>query len=294
MYLLIPELGSTKRLDVLFSVFPDGDIHCVVPESRQLIGNPVLVVAHLYPDQNTQLMRLALLLDLLKSIGATKISVFCPYLPYSRQDKRHIEGEAVSADTICTLLANMGCTCLYTLDCHFMKGKTTEARGGLRIYNFSLGGELVRACQKLLGNAPFEVLGPDKGSRYLVQELGAQYMLKQRSGYDGLSNGDSYRTVAEIEDSHIILNGKPVILLDDMISTGSTLVQSIAKLRQRGVKRIYCAATHGLFLRDSYQTLSNLADGLIFSDSIPQSKATAMVDDILDGKIIPSWLETAK
>ncbi len=294
MYLLIPELDGNKRLDVLFSVFPDGDIHCVVPKNQQVIGKPVLIVARLYPDQNTQLMRLVLLLDLLKSLGAAKVSVFSPYLPYSRQDKRHIGGEAVSADTICVLLANMHCKRLYTLDCHFMKGKTTETRGGLRIHNFSLGRELVQACQKFLGDEPFEVLGPDKGSHYLVQELGAQYMLKRRGGYDGLSNGDSYRTVAEIEDSHIILNGKPVILLDDMVSTGSTLLQSIARLQKRGVKQIYCAATHGLFLQDSYQALSKLSDGLVFSDSVPRPKAAAMVDDVLEREIVPSWLEAAK
>lgn len=294
IYLLIPEQDGYQKINVLFSAFPDGDIHCIVPESEQLVDKPVLVFARIYPDQHVQIFRLLLLLDLLKATGVTKISVFCPYLPYSRQDKSHITGEAVSINTICRLLANVGCECLYTLDCHFMKGRSEEVRCGLRIQNISLVQELMSACRKMLGDEPFEVIGPDKGSLYLVQSFGAQYMHKQRGNYANLIAGDSYQTVTELKDDHIVIGSKTILVLDDMISTGATLEQTVRNLRLRNVEHVYCAATHGLFLRNSYKTLTELTDGIVFSDSIENPQAVTMVQKVLREKIVPMWLQSVE
>lgn len=293
MYLLVPVESGYQKVDVVFSVFPDGDIHCVVPDSERLVGKPVLVFTRIYPDQNTQIMRLLFLLDLLRTVGTAEISIFCPYLPYSRQDKRHIAGEAISINTVCRLLVRAGCKRLYTLDCHFMKGRAQEVRCGLQVNNISLGQELVRACSTI-GNEPFQVLGPDKGSHYLVQKFGAQHMHKQRGNYSNLDGGDSYRDVIELRDDHITLSGEAVIVLDDMISTGTTIIQTVRILRQRNVPRIYCATTHGLFLNGSYRELAGLVDGIVFSDSVRHQNSLAMVDGVLRESVIPFWLANAK
>lgn len=289
-YLLIKTPCGSKRIEVEFSAFPDGDIHCVVPAIAETRNKEVMVVTRLYPDQNVCIMRLLLLLDLLVTKCAKEISVFCPYLPYSRQDKRHTAGEVVSSDTICRLLSAAGCSELFTIDCHFMKGKAVEVRGGLRINNTIVGSRLVEICKTKYGCTDLEVIGPDEGSQYLVREFGGKHMLKTRGEYAARRRAASYREITSLKDAHLDINTKNILILDDMISTGATLKHAVQNLRKRGVKGVYYAATHGLFLEEAYETFSNLMEGLVFSDSVEHAEASPVVEAVLIDTIIPNWL----
>ena len=108
--------GDNSKHPVMFSSFPDGDIHCVVENVGDCKGKSVLLFHRLYPNQNSRIVQLMLTLDVLREHGAKDVSVFVPYLPYSRQDKRYIPGEAISADALCRMLKNAGCKTIYTLD----------------------------------------------------------------------------------------------------------------------------------------------------------------------------------
>jgi len=178
--------GSSKKVPVMFSSFPDGDIHAIVENIADCKGNSVLLFHRLYPNQNSRLVQLFLTLDVLKEHGAKDISVFVPYLPYSRQDKRYIPGEAISADALCRMLKSAGCTDLYTMDCHFMKGAPEETRGGLKVHNISVGNSLVKAYKKSIGTDKFDVVGPDSGSSYLTVDHGGKNMHKTRGDYKDL------------------------------------------------------------------------------------------------------------
>lgn len=292
-YLLVPEANETselRRVPVTFSAFPDGDTHCVIEDSKALQGKPVLIVHQLYPSQNEQIMRLLFLFDLLRDIGASSVSFFTPYLPYARQDKRHIDGESVSADTICRLLVSMGCAQFYTLDCHFMRGTQATKRNGLAINSFSLGPTLIDECRRQIGHNDFDVVGPDEGAAYLTVAHGAQNMRKERATYSALADGDSYRKISLLTSDHIQLAHRTVVVVDDMISTGSTLLRAIDNLREQGVDHVYCAATHGLFIGDSYAKIKARTDAIICSDSISHPFAVPLVENVLREHVIPAWL----
>ena len=283
--------GSAEKLPVMFSSFPDGDIHCIVENIKKCEGASVLLFHRLYPNQNSRLIQLFLTLDVLKQHGAKNISVFIPYLPYSRQDKEYIPGEAISADAICRLLSSTGCKDLYTLDCHFMDGEGVEVHGGLNVHSISVGNQLIEAYKNLVGHDEFDVIGPDIGSSYLTTSHGGKNMKKSRGGYKNLSadRSDSYRDIESLVDDHIEHSHDNVLIIDDMISTGSTIIKAIENLRAKGIKTISCATIHGFFLRGSYATLSDQTDHLLYSDSIEQPNAVVKVEDVFQEQIIPMW-----
>lgn len=283
--------GGKDKLPVIFSSFPDGDIHCILENATDCKNQSVLLFHRLYPNQNSRLIQLLLTIDTLKEHGAKDISVFVPYLPYSRQDKRYIPGEAISADAICRALKNAGCDIIYTLDCHFMNGELEQKRGGLRVRSISVGSELIDAYKKALGSADFDVIGPDSGSSYLTEAHGGKNMRKTRGEYKDIKgDDDSYRDIDELLDDHIDHTHDNVLIIDDMISTGSTIIKAAERLRAKGIKNIACATTHAFFLRGSYATISNSLDMMIFySDSIEQPNAVVKVEEVFEKQIKPMW-----
>lgn len=293
---IILTFGEDKdvvEIPVIFSAFPDGDTHCVIEDAEAVAGKPVLVRHNLYPNQNEQIVRLVLLLDLLRDLGATSISVVVPYLPYSRQDKRHLAGEAVSAFTLCKLLSVMGVETLYTFDCHFMKGVPHTVQGGLHIENLSLGAELLQHVGSILDGQKFEVIGPDKGSNYLVKDSGGKNMKKERGNYTVDENGVKQRAVSKLEHSHLAIQEKTVVIMDDMISTGGTLLKAVETLQSNGIEDIYCAAVHGLFINGCLDKLRLTTKGIFVSDSIPADESIDLVDKTVREKIIPHWTKCA-
>jgi ribose-phosphate pyrophosphokinase len=287
---LLNRKDEINDIGVIYSAFPDGDTHCVIEETYGIKGAHVLIRHSLYPDQNSQIFKLILLVDLLNELGARSVSVAAPYLPYARQDKRYLPGEAVSATILCKLLYRIGVSHLYTFDCHFMKGRPELIQGRLPITNISLGEALIGAVRKELSNKPFNVVGPDIGSNYLVKEYGSKHMLKERGEYGSLKEGDSYRHVTKLEHEHLTFdNGQALLIIDDMISTGGTIVRAVENMRNHGLKDIYCLTVHGLFLNDSYPKIKRMVKKVISSDTIAHTSSFALVDEAITQQILPDW-----
>ncbi len=291
-YVIIQDGKTYKDIGVRYRNFPDGDTHCTIDDADAVAGKVVLIVHDLYPNQNEQIIRLALLLDLLQELGATRIAAFVPYLPYARQDRRHIPNEAVSIDTLCKLLAGISCDCLYTVDCHFMRGTDETTRAGLAIKNCSAAALLVEQVRTLVGEKSFEVIGPDGGAEQLVKDFGTQSMHKQRGTYEEISEGITYRQISEIDSDHIELESDTVVLLDDIIGTGSTLLRAIHSLRPKGATSVYCAATHGLFLGDAYEHLEKSATDVVYTDTVPRDGSLPVVDDLLQRSVLPDYFSS--
>ncbi|MCA9346206.1 ribose-phosphate pyrophosphokinase [Candidatus Saccharibacteria bacterium] len=283
--------GDKTKYPVMFSSFPDGDIHAIVEKVTDCKNQSVLLFHRLYPNQNSRLIQLLFTIDVMREHGAKDISVFIPYLPYSRQDKRYIPGEAISADAVCRMLSKAGCKTLYVLDCHFMKGPGEQKRGGLTIHNLSVGDQLIASYKKSVGKAKFDVIGPDAGASYLTQNHGSKNMKKVRGEYKDLSvtDSDSYRDIQSLDHEHINHDHNNVLIIDDMISTGSTIIKATEMLKAKGIKNVACATTHAFFLRGSYTILSETLDAMLYTDSIEQPSAVIKVEDIFDKKIMPLW-----
>lgn len=268
--LFSPNFSDLFPANIQIGRFPDGDSHVTIPQLEACRKQDVRVFHRLYPKQNTSLVVLLFILDSLKSAGAGRVEVVCPYLPYARQDKQKLPGELTLAYSFCRTLARAGAQRLVTFDAHFLNEIGIQEFAGLKLLNYSLGPALVEKAGQLFGGEGFEIIGPDDGSHYLVKDFGGKSLKKVRKEYQHGKVG--YRDVHDINGS-LDVAGKNVLILDDIISSGSTMLKALEKVLAAGAKRTACAATHGLFLFDCLDKMRQFTDTIFCGDSIagPQS-----------------------
>ncbi len=259
-----PNFSDILEPNIEIRKFPDGDSYVRIPDITKYAGKEAKVFHRLYPEQDRSIFQAVLILDTLKRAGVRPVLV-SPYFPYSRQDKAFKEGEAMSAEVLCGMLKNADAEKIITIDCHFLKKTGKFEFGGLEIENLSANRLLVEHAKKAAGGE-VEVVSPDMGASYLVSEFGGKSMKKERGEY--AEGEEAYRKIEKMEREFDV-SGKSILILDDMISTGGTMIKAVENIRKGGAKRIFCAATHGFFLKDSYKKLKDISDGVFVTDSIP-------------------------
>lgn len=244
--------------------FPDRDVYVRIENAAALSGKDVDVYHRLYPDQNSSLIQAIFIAQALKNANAKNIKLIAPYLPYSRQDKITLEGEVKSSEIITNLLKFAGYSCITTFDCHFLKKEGEFEYGGIKIKNISLSSLLIKYAKNKLGEN-FEIVSPDAGANYMSN---GKSMKKIRGEYN--IGNIIYRDIKKMEIDFDV-KGKSILVIDDMISTGSTIIKAVENLRNNGAGRIAIAATHGFFLGDSLERLGSLCDYIVTSNTIQQT-----------------------
>ncbi len=255
--------------------FPDGENYIRIPVEFK--GKEVILIHRCYPNQDRSLIQLFLTLKTLKEGGASRIRAVVPYLPYARQDKLFLKGEALSSKIICELMKESGCDELVTFDCHFLKKEGEFTYGGLRIRNISLSHAILSYFKGKL-HSP-KIISPDEGASYfLAKEKDRGVMKKTRGAY---SKGKTMYRKPEIE-ANFNVEGRDVVIVDDMVSTGSTMLKAVQACKKLGAKSISCGASHGLFLNDSLKRLKRAgAKEVIASNSIKSSASRIDIADSL-------------
>ncbi len=220
--------------------FPDGEIGVEILEDVE--GKNVFVVQSLANRPNHFLMELLLIVDALKRASAKSIVCLIPYLAYSRQDKKDGKQTAISSRLVADLLEKAGVTKIITMDLH-----TDQIQGFFNIPVTHLSSEEI--FQKQIGNFLFDdpvIVAPDLGRAKFVKKFA------KKAGYE-LAFIDKNRIGSkEVECSALIgqVQGRDVILIDDICSTGSTLKAASILCKQNGAKRISVFVTHGLFAKN--------------------------------------------
>jgi ribose-phosphate pyrophosphokinase len=271
MYLVSPNFSDLMEPNIEIKLFPDGDSYVRINDISKCQGEDVVLFHRLYPKQNSAIFNTAQMLHTLKRVGA-RVTLVSPYLPYARQDKTFLMGESLSAQVLCKLLNDFGTVRLVTVDCHFLKKEGEAEYANLKIHNISANRLLVEHARRKIGLEPLEVISPDQGANYLVSEFGGKSMSKVRGEYEQGNATEAYRTVQKVEREFDV-SGKNVLILDDMISTGGTMLKAVDNVRKGGAKKVFCAATHGFFLNDSLAKLRAAADAVFTANSIPGEAA---------------------
>lgn len=244
--------------DVVVHRFPDRESLVRIPQSAE-----VVVLFRSLDDPNGKLIELILAASAARDGGARRVVLVAPYLAYMRQDVAFHPGEAVSQRVIGRLLAEHF-DALITVDPHLHRIATlSEAVPGIPAIALSASALLSQAIDP--GENPV-VVGPDSESlqwtRSIAEPLGLDILQGSKERH-----GDRDVTVAigGIDTVH----GRPVVLVDDVISSGETLMKAAARLREAGVARIDALATHCLA---STTDLARMKDSgisrIISSDSI--------------------------
>ena len=256
----IAEILCTPKVNVVFKTFPDGESYIRL-EGGTL--DKVAIVQTTSPPQDSRLMQLALMADAAKRSGAKHVTAVVPYLAYARQDKAFLQGEAVSIETIASMLKVAGIDALVTVNVHQQKildGLPFPAK------NVSA----VPLLAEYFKNRDFSdvfVIAPDKGAVHIAEEAGGVlgteygYLDKQRDRYTGQ---------VSMEKKTFAVEGKTMIIFDDIISTGGTIVAAAKILKDQGAEKVYTACVHPLLVGDAEKRMLDAGvDEVIGTDSIP-------------------------
>ncbi len=299
MDIISPNFKEMGEPNVVMKRFPDRDSYVRVENPLSGEGRQVRLFHRLYPEQDHEIFNAFLLLDTL-SRSKAEVRLISPYLPYSRQDKTFKQGEAKSAEVLCTLLKKAGAKELVTIDCHFLKKEGEFEYAGLKIRNLSANKLLIEHAKEKLQTDELEVISPDQGANYLVSDYGGKSMKKVRGDYE--EGSDVCRSIDSMKMDFDV-KGKDVLIIDDMISTGGTMMKAVENARSAGAERVLCAATHGFFLKkkihypprivrgekaevgfilkDSYEEIKKKTDAVFVTNSIPHEAAEVDITGLL-------------
>ncbi|HVP16526.1 MAG TPA: ribose-phosphate diphosphokinase [candidate division Zixibacteria bacterium] len=259
----IAQTLKAETVPVAFKIFPDGENYLRL--EGQLQDKDVAIVQTTSPPQDSRLIQLALMADSAKRNGARKITAIVPYLAYARQDKVFLQGESISAETIARMLGAAGVDQLITVNVHQDKV----------LSHFPFPAKSVSAVPLLAeyfvnkGYAKAFALSPDKGAIHIAEE--ARKVLGGECGYLE-KNRDRFTGQVGMERKTLDVKGKTVIIFDDIISSGGTIVAAAKILKELNPQRIYVAAVHALLIGEAERLiLQTGVEEIVGTDSVPSS-----------------------
>jgi ribose-phosphate pyrophosphokinase len=247
------------------SRFASGEIYFRSEESVR--GADVFVIQTHAEPVNESIMEQLVMLDAMKRASAKRTTAVIPYYGYSRQDKKGLAREPISAKLIADLVTVAGAQRVVSVDLH--SGQTQgyfdfpfDHLTALPILSDFLSGELG------LHDEDVVVVAPDAGrirtAERLREHLHADlaFLYKRRSR----------REAHKIEEMAVVgeVDGRPCIVVDDMIDTGGTVAKGAEALAQQGAGPIYAAATHGVLSGKAVQLLEEAPiSGVVLTNTVP-------------------------
>lgn len=250
--------------------FEDGE-HKIRPLDS-VRGKDVYIIQALYSDDkmsvNDKLCRLLFFIGALRESGSSKITLITPYLCYARKDRKTKPRDPVTTKYLAQLIESVGTNHVVTLDVHNLQAY----QNSFRCYTDHLEAKVLFADYfSHLKEEEIVVMSPDAGGmkradefrltlgKRLNADLPLIFMEKKRSA--GIVSGSSL--VGDVKN-------KTIIIIDDLISSGTTLVRAAMACKEAGARRVAAAASHGVFSSKANENLLNLAlDKVVITNSIP-------------------------
>ena len=248
--------------------FSDGEINVQIAESVR--GKDIFIIQPTCAPTNDNLMELLIMTDALKRSSAKSITAIVPYYGYARQDRKAAPRVPISAKLVANLMESAGITRMVTVDLH-----ASQIQGFFDIPVDNLYGAILFIDYIKSKNLPNPVIAsPDIGgvarARYFAQRLGLDMVIvdkrRQRANESEVMN-----VIGEVE-------GKDIILIDDMIDTAGTMVKGAHALKDLGATSVMACCTHPVLSGNAYERIENGAlDELVVANTIPMQKKSSKI-----------------
>lgn len=253
-----------KLSDLEIFKFPDKEVRVRVLEN--VLDKQSIVVESTGVHPNHYYMQLFFILDAIKRSGGSEVTLVIPYLGYQRQDHIFRSGEAVSLEVIVNLLKTMKVDRVISFDFHASRISEFFITRNIKVDHLSALPVFAKEIEKM-DTENIVLVSPDMGGIRRIKILAE--LLGNKIPYVSIEKNRDLDS-GEIESSKI--NGdvkKIAVIVDDVISTGKTLVAASDLLTKNGVEEVYVMATHGIFAGEAPLILQNSSiKKVIVSDTI--------------------------
>ena len=256
----ISKLMGQALGDAIITTFSDGEISVSINETVR--GRDIFVIQSTCDPVNNNLMELLITIDALKRASAGKINAVIPYYGYARQDRKAKARDPITAKLVADLLISAGADRVITMDLH-----ASQIQGYFNIpVDHLLGVPVLAKYYQAQNLKDVVVVSPDMGSvtraRKMAEPLDAPIAIV-----------DKRRPKANVSEIMNIIGeveGKNVILVDDMIDTAGTITNAANALKDMGAVDVFACATHGVLSGKAIERIENSAiSELVLLNTIP-------------------------
>ena len=248
-------------------IFPDGESKITL--SGKISKRKSIVVQSIYPPVDSNLVQALSLISKAKEISSEVIAVI-PYMGYARQDREFLPGEVVTMKVLAKLFKGAGASKIIAVDIHSLIGFKYFT---IKSKNITAIPDLVKYFKKLSLKNPL-VVSPDQGGKERAKEFAKEFGLE----FIALQKKRDRKTgKVQIKTKDVEVNGRDLILVDDMISTGGSIINATKFLKKQKCKRVYVACTHALLMNDAEKKIRKSGVTRIVSANTIPGK-TSLVD----------------
>jgi ribose-phosphate pyrophosphokinase len=254
-------------------VFPDGESKITL-SSKPKKGK-IIVVQSTYPPVDTNLLQAISLVSKARQFSANVVVVI-PYMGYARQDREFLPGEIVTMQIIAKLFKAVGAAKMIVVDIHSLIGLKQFK---MPTKNVSAVPELVKYFKKLRLKNPL-VVSPDLGGKQRAKEFAKHF----KTDFIALKKQRSRKTgkVKIVSSNLNDVAGRDLILVDDMISTGGSIIKATEFLKKQKCKRVYVACTHALLIGEADKKIKKAGvTQIVSTNTIPGKTSVVDVSNVI-------------
>ena len=257
-------------------VFPDGESK--ITFGRIPKNSVILVVQSTYPPVDTNLLQALSIISQARKVSS-KIYAIIPYMGYARQDRQFLSGEVVTMSIVARMLKSAGAKKIVVVDIH---SKIALNHFKIPKENVSAIPELAKYFKRMKLKDAL-VVSPDMGGSLRAKRFASLI----NTDFIALKKSRNRKTgKVVIQSSKVDVRGKDLILVDDIISTGGSIVKAAQFLKKQKCKRVFVACTHGLFVEDAEKKIKNAGVSRIIStNTIPRNTSKVDISGVIADSI---------
>ena len=253
-------------------IFPDGESKITLRKIPK--KSVILVVQSTYPPVDTNLLQALSIISQVRKISSRTFAII-PYMGYARQDKQFLSGEVITMSVVAKMLQSAGAKKVIVVDIH---SNTALNHFNIPTENVSAVPELANYFKKLNLKNPL-VVSPDMGgssrSKKFASLLKTDFIVLKK-------HRDRKTGRVSIQTAKVDVQGKDLILVDDIISTGGSIIKAAQFLKKQKCKRVFVACTHGLLVEGAEKKIRKAGVSRIIStNTIPGNTSKVDVSGIL-------------